>query len=409
MYAVQRELKNGIPVLIEDIENLDSVTIGVYVKTGSKNELPGEEGISHLLEHMMFKGTENRSAKEISETIDNIGGHINAYTSKEITAYYVSLLHKHIDVGIDIFSDMFLNSTFTEENLEKEKKVIIEEIRMYEDVPEEQLHDLNSEFAISGNHSRSVLGTIETVTGITRGMLLEYFKSRYTTDNIVISIAGKIDEARIINLLDEKFGSLNRQLKARPYDPKFEINSGNKKFSKETNQVHLCVNTKGASFLSDDRYELSIISNILGGNMSSRLFQKIREDRGLAYSVYTYLSSYEEGGLFTVYAGTTKESYETVVGLIREEFDDIKGNGITSEELSKAKNQLLSMLILGLETSKARMSRMANSYLMFKRIKPIEEITKKIEDIKMSDIKRVAKDIFDDRYYSVTVLGDIED
>jgi predicted Zn-dependent peptidase len=408
MRVVERKLENGIPVLIENIENLDSATIGIYVKTGSKNELPEEEGISHLLEHMMFKGTENRSAKEISETIDNIGGHMNAYTSKEITAYYVSLLHKHLDTGIDILTDMFLNSTFTEENLEKEKKVIIEEINMYEDVPEEQLHDLNSEFAITGNHSRSVLGTKKTVMAVTREMLLEYFNSRYTVDNLVISIAGRVEEDRIMDLLNEKFGSLNRKLKDRQYDPTFKVNGGEKKFKKETNQVHLCVNTRGVSFLDDERYELSIISNILGGNMSSRLFQKIREERGLAYSVYTYLSSYEEGGLFTVYAGTTKEAYATVIELIKEEFKTVKENGISQDELSKAKNQLLSMLILGLETSKARMSRMANSYLMFKRVKPIEEITEKIEKIKMDDIKRVSKEIFDERYYSVTVLGDIQ-
>ena len=404
---IEKKLKNGMPVFFDKIDGIQSATIGIFVGTGSKDEVAGEYGVSHLLEHMMFKGTEKRSAKELSEELDNVGGNINAYTGKETTAYYIQVLSSRLEVGIDILSDMFLNSTFSIENLEKEKKVVIEEINMYEDIPEEKIHDMNSTFAVSGSQSNIVLGSIESVNGISREILVDYFERMYTPDNMVISLAGNIDIEKVMEILEGTMGKIKQNKINRSKEFSMVVNSGKQIEKKEISQVHLCINTNGISYLDEDRYKYSIISNILAGNMSSRLFQKIREDRGLAYSVYSYMSDFREGGLFTIYAGTTSKDYREVMEIIIEEFDEIKKNGVTEKELERSKNQFLSSLTFGLENSRARMSRLANSYLTYGRIKTMEETLEEIEKISCTDIKKVAQKMFDEKYYSSTVLGDV--
>ncbi|WP_427041589.1 insulinase family protein [Fusobacterium sp. SB021] len=401
------KLKNGIPVLMDKIEGINSVTFGIFVKTGAKNELSGEEGVSHLLEHMMFKGTKTKSAKDISEIIDNEGGIINAYTGKENTVYYVQMLSNRLKEGIEVLTDMFLNSTFSEENLEKEKNVVIEEIRMYDDIPEEIVHDRNTALVINGVQGNVVLGSEKSIREMTREKLVKYFKEQYRPENIVISIAGNFSYEDISEILNNGLGTIENISPEREYNGAMEIRSIENKITKDTNQIHLCFNTKGCSLTSDMRYEVAIISNTLAGNMSSRLFQKIREDRGLAYSVFSYTSSFEEGGLFTVYAGTTKKDYKEVLEIIENEFEDIKENGITEYELQKSKNQFLSAVTFGLESSKGRMNRMANSYLLYKEIKSLDEILDQIEKITVEDIKKAAQEMFDKRYYSKTILGNI--
>ena len=401
------KLKNGIPVLMDKIEGINSVTFGIFVKTGAKNELSGEEGVSHLLEHMMFKGTKTKSAKDISEIIDNEGGIINAYTGKENTVYYVQMLSNRLKEGIEVLTDMFLNSTFSEENLEKEKNVVIEEIRMYDDIPEEIVHDRNTALVINGVQGNVVLGSEKSIREMTREKLVKYFKEQYRPENIVISIAGNFSYEDISEILNNGLGTIENISPEREYNGAMEIRSIENKITKDTNQIHLCFNTKGCSLTSDMRYEVAIISNTLAGNMSSRLFQKIREDRGLAYSVFSYTSSFEEGGLFTVYAGTTKKDYKEVLEIIENEFEDIKENGITEYELQKSKNQFLSAVTFGLESSKGRMNRMANSYLLYKEIKSLDEILDQIEKITVEDIKKAAQEMFDKKYYSKTILGNI--
>ena len=401
------KLKNGIPVLMDKIEGINSVTFGIFVKTGAKNELYGEEGVSHLLEHMMFKGTKTKSAKDISEIIDNEGGIINAYTGKENTVYYVQMLSNRLKEGIEVLTDMFLNSTFSEENLEKEKNVVIEEIRMYDDIPEEIVHDRNTALVIDGVQGNIVLGSEKSIREMTREKLVKYFKEQYRPENIVISIAGNFSYEDISEILNNGLGTIENISPEREYNGTMELRSIENKITKDTNQIHLCFNTKGCSLTSDIRYEVAIISNTLAGNMSSRLFQKIREDRGLAYSVFSYTSSFEEGGLFTVYAGTTKKDYKEVLEIIENEFEDIKENGITEYELQKSKNQFLSAVTFGLESSKGRMNRMANSYLLYKEIKSLDEILDQIEKITVEDIKKAAQEMFDKKYYSKTILGNI--
>lgn len=407
MSIVVKKLDNGIPVLIDNIESINTVSLGIFVNTGSRNEYPEESGVSHYIEHMMFKGTETRTAKEISEIIDNEGGMINAYTSRDLTVYYIQMLSNKIGTGIDVLSDMFMNSTFSEENLEKERNVIIEEIRMYDDIPEEIIHDENVKYAVTGVQSNSVLGTIESLKGITRERFLKYFNEQYIASNLVISVAGKVDVDEIYTLLNKGLGKFRDSNFRRDIDTSFIINGGENLIKKETNQVHLCFNTRGNGVKDDMKYPGAIISSVLGGNMSSRLFQKIREERGLAYSVYSYGTAFLEGGLFTIYAGTTKESYKEVLEIIKNEFNDIRENGITESELQKSKNQFLSMLTFSLESSKGKMSRMANSYLLYDKVIDIDEIIEKIEKITLEDIKKTAEYLFQEEYYSYTVLGDI--
>ena len=407
MSIVVKKLDNGIPVLIDNIESINTVSLGIFVNTGSRNEYPEESGVSHYIEHMMFKGTETRTAKEISEIIDNEGGMINAYTSRDLTVYYIQMLSNKIGTGIDVLSDMFMNSTFSEENLEKERNVIIEEIRMYDDIPEEIIHDENVKYAVTGVQSNSVLGTIESLKGITRERFLKYFNEQYVASNLVISVAGKVDVDEIYTLLNKGLGKFRDSNFRRDIDTSFIINGGENLIKKETNQVHLCFNTRGNGVKDDMKYPGAIISSVLGGNMSSRLFQKIREERGLAYSVYSYGTAFLEGGLFTIYAGTTKESYKEVLEIIKNEFNDIGENGISESELQKSKNQFLSMLTFSLESSKGKMSRMANSYLLYDEVIDIDEIIEKIERITLEDIKKTAEYLFQEEYYSYTVLGDI--
>lgn len=401
-------LKNGIPIYFEAIETSKSVSIGIYVKTGSKYENRGEEGISHFLEHILFKGTKTRSAMMISEEIDDVGGHINAFTSKETTGYYVTILSEHIEKAVEILSDIYLNSTFPEEEIEKEKKVVIEEIRMYEDIPEEKIHDENSEFVLQGSGAANpVLGTEESVNSLTRDSIINYWKERYTTDNMAVAVAGNFKEDELITLLEKYLGSLKSKKSDREYNKNFNLMSGEKLINKETNQVHLCFNTRGVSFLDKEKYILSIISSVLGGNMSSRLFQKIREERGLAYSIYTYTTSYFEGGIFTAYAGTTKENYKEVIDIIKTEFNEMKKKGITEDELRKSKNQILSSMVFSMETSKGRMSRLGNMFTNYGKIVEVDETAERIKKVKVEDVIEFSKKIFDDKNYSLTVLGDI--
>lgn len=275
-----RKLSNGIPVLMDNIDSINTISLGIFVKTGSRDEYPKESGVSHYIEHMMFKGTTNRTAKDISEEVDNEGGMINAYTSRDTTCYYIQMLSNKIEKGVEILSDMFANSTFTEENLEKERNVIIEEIRMYEDIPEETIHDENIKFAVTGTQSNSVLGTIESLNGIDRNRFVEYFKDQYRASNLVISVAGKMDCDKLFEMLEKGFGKLEDYPVERNIDNNYTINSGENKIVRDTNQVHLCFNTKGVSLVDEMKYPAAIISSVLGGNMSSRLFQRLERREG---------------------------------------------------------------------------------------------------------------------------------
>lgn len=401
------KLSNGIPVLMDYVDDLKSFTLGIFVKTGARHESQEEYGVSHYIEHMLFKGTKTRSAKEISEIIDDCGGSMNAYTSRDTTCYYVKMLSDKLDLTLDIFADMFLNSTFTEDNLEKERNVILEEIKMYEDIPEDTVHDLNLRFALNNEYGNVVLGTEKTLKSITRERFLNYFNSRYVPENIGIAIAGNFDKDLLVDFLEKTFGTMNKERKDSIETGVFSHNKGENIVKRDCNQVHLCFNTLGLPVNDDDRYAMAVLSNTLGENMSSRLFQKIREERGLAYSIYSYTTNFTEGGLYTIYAGTSKDNYKEVINLIKEELNLIKMEGISDKELQRAQNQIKSMLVFALENSRGKMIRMWNSYQLYGKVLTVEEIEEQISKVTLEDIKKLANRIFNEKDFSLTVLGEV--
>ena len=402
-----KKLDNGITLITENLPDISTFSMGFFVKTGAMNETKRECGISHFIEHLMFKGTKNRTAKEISEFVDFEGGILNAFTSREMTCYYIKLLSSKIDIAIDVLTDMLLNSNFDEESIEKERNVIIEEIKMYEDIPEEIVHEKNVEYALRGVHSNSISGTVASLKKIDRKAILNYLEKHYVAENLVIVASGNIDEKYLYKELNKKMKNFRKTKKEEILDLSYEIKKGKKIVKKPSNQIHLCFSTRGVSSKSDLRYPAAIISNVLGEGMSSRLFQKIREERGLAYSVYTYLTRFENCGLLSVYVGTTKEDYKEVIKLIKEEFKNIKENGISERELRKAKNKYESAFTFSLESTSSRMNRLASTYIIYGKIISLDKVREDIEKVTLKDIKKAAEFLFDEQYYSQTIVGDI--
>lgn len=395
--------QNGVRVVLENIPTVRSVAIGVWIGTGSRNENPENNGISHFLEHMFFKGTKTRTAREIAESFDSIGGQVNAFTSKEYTCYYAKVLDTHADFALEVLSDMFFNSTFDEEELKKEKNVVYEEIKMYEDTPDDIVHDLLSK-AVYENHPLGypILGTEETLATFTGDTLKNYMHELYTPENVVISIAGNITDL-FIKEVEKYFGTyqaggfiLSENI------PTFHSNRITRK--KETEQAHLCLGFEGLKVGHEDIYSLIILNNVLGGSMSSRLFQEVREQRGLAYSVFSYHSSYQDSGILTIYGGTGAKQLDLLFETIQETLDKFKKEGLTEKELSNCKEQLKGSLMLSLESTNSRMSRNGKNELMLKRHRSLDEIVDQIDQVTKESVDRLANTTFTDKY-SVALIS----
>ncbi|MCR4434313.1 MAG: pitrilysin family protein [Clostridiales bacterium] len=400
------KLDNGIRVVCEKIPYMHSVSLGIWIGTGSRNENISNNGISHFIEHMLFKGTESKSAKEIAETIDNIGGQLNAFTGKECTCFYAKTLDAHINISLELLSDMFFNSRFDKKDIDVENKVILEEIGMYEDSPEELVHDLLSETIWAGDSlGYPILGTEESLRNINRQTIQEYLRQNYTPENTVISVAGNYEDDKLAELIEQYFSGWNLQVKSKkPYKtPEFVVNSRIRE--KDTEQVHICLGFNGIEQGNDELYALLAVNNILGGGMSSRLFQKIREEKGLAYSIYSYPSSYKDAGQFTIYAGMNPEHLEKVIALIYKEIDGLRKNGIGKEDLEKSKEQLKGSYILGLESTSSRMNSIGKSELLLGVIYTPEEILQKIDNITMEDIHRAIASTFNMEKVSFSAVG----
>ncbi|WP_124727532.1 M16 family metallopeptidase [Staphylospora marina] len=390
---IRHTLESGLRIVAEKIPHVRSVSMGIWVGTGSENETPELNGISHFIEHMMFKGTKTRTARQLAEAFDEIGGHVNAFTSKEITCYYAKVLDQHFSTSLSILADMFFDSVFAEEEIRKEKKVIIEEIRMVEDTPDDLVHDLLAE-ASAGDHAlgRPVLGSVETVESFTREDILRYLEQHYVPENVVIAVAG--------NLPDDFLEEIERIFSRHQGGPKPErgapprFHPGIKIRRKPTEQSHICLGMPGLPVGDSRIYTLVLLNNVLGGNMSSRLFQEVREERGLAYSVYSYHSAHKDAGLFAVYAGTKHGQEDEVVECVREILADICVKGLTPRELSKAKEQLKSSLMLGLESSNNRMSRLGRNELLLGRHLTLDEIVESVDRITLDEVNELAKEIF---------------
>lgn len=400
-------LPNGIRVVSETIPYVKSVTLGIWVGTGSRAEDDCNHGISHFIEHLMFKGTETRSAKTIAETVDAVGGQLNAFTAKEHTCYYMKVLDTHLDLALDILSDMLLKSKFDAEDIGREREVVLEEVHMYEDAPDELVHDIHLDKVWSGHPlGRNILGSIESIKKFDRPMVQKYYREHYTPDNIVIAAAGNLQHQELVEKVQRLFGTLaGTKKKAAAAAPAFQPVHTIQ--TKETEQVHICLGTISCPQNSTERYTVHVINNILGGGISSRLFQAIREERGLAYSIYSYQSNYSDAGLFTVYAGTRPGNADQVTGLIMQNILDLKKSGITEEELVKSKEQLKGNLLLGLESSSSRMSRLGKLEITLGQYISLDDVVEKIDRISLADIEQVLHSLFTPDTICFTALGPI--
>lgn len=405
--AKKTVLKNGLTILTERIPSVRSAAVGILVGVGSGNETKDESGFSHFIEHMNFKGTKKRSAFHIAYIFDAIGGMLNAYTSKENTMYYAVVLDKHLDVAIEVLSDIFLNSTFDSPEIQLEKGVVLEEIKMYEDTPDELVHDFFAEKILHGHPmGKPIIGEKQAVKKMKRPDIMDFRKKWYSPRNTIIALAGAIPQ-NTVDLLRPYFEEWRGHKTPQPEIPHNFKGSVSLKH-KKTEQVHLCLGVKGVSQVDEDRYPYAVLDNVLGGSMSSRLFQEIREKRGLAYSIFSASSPFRNFGITYVYAGTSRENFEQVIDLILKQFSLMKKYGVKKDELDRAKENLKGVLVLGLESTSARMSWLAKSEYYYGRSMTVEEIFKKVDKVTREDVFHLANKYFMDEYLTLAVIGDLD-
>jgi len=399
-------LPNGLTILTEAMPAVRSVAVGIWLRAGSRQEREEENGITHFLEHMVFKGTEHRSAEEIARAADSIGGHLDAFTAKECTSFSIKVLDEHLPRGFEILSDLVKNPLFRPEDITKECQVIREEIKMVEDSPDDLVHEIFTQTYWRGHGlGRPILGTRQTVGSFGHNRLRDYFRRYYVSNAMVISVAGHLEHARIVELVAKEFGDL-------PGGP--EINFGaapvanphlQQRRKKELEQVHICVGTPAYPQSHQKRFACYILNVVLGGGMSSRLFQNIREKRGLVYAVFSSFNPYRDVGSLTIYAGTSSESARQVVGLIIEEFCRMKSQPITPEELQRAKDYLKGGMLLGLESTPSRMANLARQEMYFGRHISLDEIARSVDAVTTEDVLGVARELFVPEQIACTVLG----
>ncbi len=398
-------LSNGLRVVTENIPHVKSAAIGFWIKCGSRYEPDNIHGISHFIEHMLFKGTSSRSAKSIAEEFESIGGYINAFTGREYTCVHARVLSEHLEYALEILMDMLQNSIFHDKEIEKEKNVVMEEIKMYEDTPDDSIHDFYTE-NVWNNHSlgKSILGNQKTIKDFSRDKIINYFNKYYTGKNIILSVSGNIIHEEIIKKVERlEFKNNNNNI--------FNVNDKLPIFhnkyiykEKELEQTHFCIGTEGLSQNHKDIFALMLLNNILGGGVSSRLFQRIREELGWAYSVFSYQSIYKDKGLFTIYAGTSPKLAPKVVEEIINEIYKIKNKGVNDSELKRTKAQLKGNLYLSMESTSNRMSRLGRTELCYDRIITFEELFEKISKVESEHIQEIIEILFEDKL-SFTAYG----
>ena len=392
--VVREVLGNGLRLITESMPHVRSVTIGVWLTRGSRHESDARSGIAHFVEHMLFKGSDSRTAEDIAQSIDSIGGQLDAFTAKEYASYYIKVLDEHLPLAVELLSDIVLRPAFATDEIEREKKVILEEIKMVEDTPDDLVHELFTQYFWEGHPlGRPILGSKETVEAFTQEALRHYFSDAYVGTNMVVCAAGNIDHAHVRALIASAFGGVAARGEA--------VNGGPPKVwrkavtrSKELEQSHVCLGTDSYPQRHEDRYVSYILNTILGGSMSSRLFQNVRERRGLAYSVYSGLSAYRDAGNLTIYAGCANEAVEQVVDLCAAELKVLKQEPVSEAELRRAKDHLKGSLMLSLENTASRMSHLARQEIYFERHFTLDETLAGVEAVTAPDVLRVANELF---------------
>ena len=411
MSSVNKDtLPNGLTVVTEAMPAVRSVSLGIWLRSGSRHE-PGEQnGIVHFLEHMVFKGTENRSAEEIARAADAIGGHLDAFTSKESTCFSIKALDEHLERAFDILADLVKNPLLRSSDIAKECHVIQEEIKMVEDTPDDLVHEIFTKRYWQGHAlGRPILGTRKTVGGFNQRLVRHFFNRHYLPSNILVAAAGHLEHARVVDLVTKEFGraSCGRALPigAAPI-PHPHARYRRKK---ELEQTHICLGTPAYHYAHERRFACYVLNTILGGGMSSRLFQNIREKRGLAYAVFSGLSTFQDAGVLSVYAGTAPANARKVVSLILEELHRLKSVPIAKEELQRAKDYLKGSLLLGLESSTSRMSNIARQEMYYGRYVSLDEVAAKIDAVTQDEVTIVARELFQSDRLAITVLGPRQD
>ena len=407
---IHRELlPNGLLVLSEEMRHIRSISIGIWIKTGSRDELPEFNGISHFVEHMVFKGTTTRSARDIARQVDSIGGNMDAFTGKETICFNIKVLDEHLPIALDILSDLVLNPIFTPKDISRERGVILEEIKMDEDNPDYLVHEIFTQnFWKDHPLGKPILGTKETVRSFEQEKLFDFYRQRFAPNNMIISAAGNLNHGRFVELIRERFAGLARvpngfHLPAPAVTPR--IITRNKK---SLEQVQLCLGVPSHPISHEKRYVSYVLNTVLGGGMSSRLFQKIREEQGLAYAIYSDLNPYRDTGCLTVGAGTSLESTPKVVDSVLAEFRELKSEPIPAEELRRAKDQLKGSLMLSLESSTSRMSNLARQQMYFERFFTMDETIEQIESVKAEEVSEMSGQLFSRDQIAVTILGNLE-
>jgi predicted Zn-dependent peptidase len=399
-------LDNGVRILVEPVTHVQSAAIGLWCRTGSRHELDTEEGITHLIEHMLFKGTPTRTAKDIAESIEGRGGMLNAFTDKESTCYYCRTLSDDAVNGIEVLTDMMLHSNFDPEELEREEEVVCEEIKRSVDEPGDHVHELHLEYRW-GKHAlgKPIIGTEESVRSFRRDHILSYMDRRYRAENVMLSVSGNVDPDQIRAAAEMTLGKLpsgvtNSQVE-RPLGTK-----AMNEVSKDTEQVHFCIGTDGISMYDEvDIPVMSILDSALGGSMSSRLFQEVRERRGLVYSIGSYTLTYGAGGAYTVYGGTSKKNWEEVKEITRREMDKVMQDGLSEAELERVKRSLAGNLVLALEGMNSRMMRMSRNEFNHERQITVEEVLERLNKVTNSQVMELANRILAEEKVSTTAIG----
>ena len=402
-------LGNGVRIVSERVTHVHSVSIGIWVRSGSRYEHKAESGIAHFIEHMLFKGTQKYTACEIARMIDSVGGVFNAFTSKEYTCFYVKVLSQHVDMAVDLLCDIFFHSLFLQDEIEKERNVILQEINMVKDTPDDYIQDMfNHDFFSEHPLGYNILGELETVQSFRRSDIKGFYRREYLVpDRIVISVAGNIEHNALVERLAVKFESVTKK-KAIPAQSSFQPSRSINCNFRSLEQVHVCLGTLGCSHLDRNRYGLYVLNAIFGGSMSSRLFQEIRENRGLAYSVTSFTASFFDTGVFGVYMGVVKDTVQEALGIVFNEMRSLREKLVTEAELSAAKEQLKGNMLLAMESTDSRMSRLAKCEMYYDQFVPLSRILKDIDAVTMEDVRELACGLFRDEQLTCTFLGPLK-
>jgi predicted Zn-dependent peptidase len=403
-------LPNGLLVLTESMPHLRSVSMGAWIGTGSRDEAPEVNGVSHFVEHMVFKGTTSRSAQQIAREVDTIGGNLDAFTGKEMVCFNIKVLDENVAPALDVLSDLVLHPTFTPEELAREQGVILEEIKMDEDNPDYLVHEIFTQNFWKGDAlGRPILGTAKTVSSFNQQIVFDFYNSRFTPQNMVFSAAGNLEHDAFVAQVEQQFGSLADNgvtTGARPEGPVATPHITLKR-KKSLEQVQLCLGVPAPPVNDPSRYGVYLLNTMLGGGMSSRLFQTIREDQGLAYSIYSEMNPFRDTGSLCVYAGTSVDKTEKVLRLTLEELRRLKEETVSEAELKRAKDQLKSNMVIGLESSGSRMSNLARQQMYFGRFFGVDEIIEEIEAVSSADVQKLAQQLFRPEAIALTLLGNL--